>query len=145
VFPALDPATRGLLKSRARIDATAVPRVAAYRTLLRRQVARIFEHCDLLVAPTVPTTAPSVARPRVVLPSGPGSVDAINLRYAGLANLTGIPAISVPVGISREGLPIGLTLHAAWSCEQLVLSAAEVIEKETEQRDGAPVIRGVFA
>jgi Asp-tRNA(Asn)/Glu-tRNA(Gln) amidotransferase A subunit family amidase len=143
VFPTLDPAIRGLLKSRARIDATAVLRVSSYRTLLRRGVARAFAHCDLLVAPTVPTTAPPASRPRAVLPTGSGSVDVINLRYAGLANLTGIPAISVPAGASREGLPIGLTLHSAWSYEQLLLSAAEAVEHETKQRDGAPIIRGV--
>ena len=47
-------------------------------------------------------------------------------------NLTGNPAITVPCGFSREGLPIGLQLvGAAWN-EALVLQAAHAYEQATE-------------
>ncbi|RYF51916.1 MAG: hypothetical protein EOO27_29220, partial [Comamonadaceae bacterium] len=89
-----------------------------------------FAEVDLLVCPTVPTTAPPAHRPRLHLPSGPASVDPTNLRYVGLANLTGIPAISLPVGTSSDGLPIGLSLHARWGGEDLLLSAAQLVESQ---------------
>jgi Asp-tRNA(Asn)/Glu-tRNA(Gln) amidotransferase A subunit family amidase len=88
----------------------------------------VVDDVDLLVCPTVPTTAPSADHPRLRLPSGVESVDTVNLRYLGLANLTGIPAISVPVGMSHDGLPIALSLHAAWAREGLLLAAAESLE-----------------
>ncbi len=55
------------------------------------------------------------------------------MRGAGLANLTGIPAISVPVGLS-EGLPIGLQLQAAWGRDELLLDAAEALERANDRR-----------
>ena len=54
------------------------------------------------------------------------------MRGAGLANLTGIPAISVPVGLSPEGLPMGLQLKAAWGRDELLLDAAEALERANE-------------
>ena len=55
------------------------------------------------------------------------------MRGAGLANLTGIPAISVPVGLS-EGLPIALQLQAAWGQDELLLDAAEALERANGRR-----------
>ena len=56
-----------------------------------------------------------------------------NVRGGALANLTGIPAISVPVG-SSEGLPIGLQLQAAWGRDELLLDAAEALERANGRR-----------
>jgi len=49
--------------------------------------------------------------------------------YAEWFNLLGMPAAAVPVGQSREGLPIGVQIAARPWEEELVLSVAEVIEK----------------
>ena len=51
-----------------------------------------------------------------------------------LANLTGIPAISVPVGLSTDGLPIALQLQAAWGHDGLLLDAAEALERANGRR-----------
>jgi Asp-tRNA(Asn)/Glu-tRNA(Gln) amidotransferase A subunit family amidase len=77
----------------------------------------------------------------VELPSGTHTADAINPRGGGLANLTGIPAVSVPVGFDG-GLPIGLQLQGAWGADALLLDAAEAIERATERRfvDAAPPV-----
>ena len=56
-----------------------------------------------------------------------------NVRGGALANLTGIPAISVPVGTS-EGLPIALQLQAAWGRDELLLDAAEALERANGRR-----------
>ena len=56
------------------------------------------------------------------------------MRGAGLANLTGVPAISVPVGLSADGLPIGLQLQAAWGRDELLLDAAEALERANGRR-----------
>ncbi len=133
VLPRLHPSTRGLIKSRFELSANLVQRVARYRALVRRGLARTFETVDVLAMPTVPTTAPPVERPRVQLPSGPASADASALHYAALANLTGVPAISVPCGRDAEGLPIGICLHARWGEEAALLALAERLERSTER------------
>ena len=57
----------------------------------------------MLAWPTVPAVAPPLEAPLVELPSGTLTADQANVRGGGLANLTGIPAISVPVGCSATG------------------------------------------
>ncbi|HEY2715243.1 MAG TPA: amidase [Solirubrobacterales bacterium] len=140
VFPLLDGGVRGIVKARATLDAGTVQRVLRLRSLLRRRLATLFEDVELLAAPTVPATAPPLARPRVALPSGRTSVDLANLQQVGLANLTGIPAVSVPCGADAEGLPIGLTLHAAWGREELLLDAAESLERVLDDKRGRPAV-----
>jgi aspartyl-tRNA(Asn)/glutamyl-tRNA(Gln) amidotransferase subunit A len=128
--PALHPNITGLLKTRFVVPASTALRVTRLRTLLRRELARIFRSADVLVWPTVPAVAPPIERPVVELPSGRVSADMVNVRQCGLANLTGIPAISIPVGIDG-GLPVGLMLHAPWGREDLLLAVAERFEAAT--------------
>lgn len=129
VLPTLHPTVRGILAAREAVDAGSLQRVLRYRTLLRRRLAELFEQADVLVWPTVPAPAPPLDRPRVTLPSGTVAADLANLRSVGLANLTGIPAITVPCGTTRSGLPVGLMLHARWGREDVLLSAAERLEQ----------------
>jgi Asp-tRNA(Asn)/Glu-tRNA(Gln) amidotransferase A subunit family amidase len=131
--PELSPLGRGLLKYRMLLPAAATVKAAVVRTLMRRRVAAAFDEVDLIAWPTVPAVAPPLQAPLVELPSGTLTADQANVRGAGLANLTGIPAISVPVGLS-EGLPIGLQLQAAWGRDELLLDAAEALERANGRR-----------
>lgn len=54
------------------------------------------------------------------------------LRFACPANLTGLPAISVPCGLSKDGLPIGLQLMGRAFDEATVLRAAYTFETHSE-------------
>jgi aspartyl-tRNA(Asn)/glutamyl-tRNA(Gln) amidotransferase subunit A len=103
------------------------------RTIARRTLASVFADVDVIAWPTVPAVAPPLEAPLVELPSGTLTADAANVRGGALANLTGIPAISVPVG-SSEGLPIGLQLQAAWGRDDLILDAAEALERANGRR-----------
>ena len=125
---------RGLMKYRMLLPAAAVARAHRVRALMRSALARAFAEVDVIAWPTVPAVAPPLEDPRVQLPSGAHSADAVNPRGGGLANLTGTPAISVPVGLGAEGLPIGLQLTAAWGREALLLDAAEALERANDRR-----------
>ncbi|HEX6666063.1 MAG TPA: amidase [Solirubrobacterales bacterium] len=131
--PELSPLGRGLLKYRMLLPAAASIKAHSVRTLMRRRVAAAFAEVDVIAWPTVPAVAPPLAAPLVELPSGTLTADAANVRGAGLANLTGIPSVSVPVGLS-EGLPIGLQLQAAWGEDELLLDAAEALERANGRR-----------
>jgi Asp-tRNA(Asn)/Glu-tRNA(Gln) amidotransferase A subunit family amidase len=100
----------------------------------RLRLAALFEDVDVIAWPTIPATAPPLESPMVELPSGTHTADQANVRGAALANLTGIPAISVPVGIGSGELPIALQLQAAWGRDELLLDAAEALERANGRR-----------
>jgi aspartyl-tRNA(Asn)/glutamyl-tRNA(Gln) amidotransferase subunit A len=131
--PELSPIARGLIKFRMLLPAVASVKAYRVRTLMRQRLAAAFADVDLIAWPTVPAVAPPLEAPLVELPSGTLTADAANVRGAGLANLTGIPSVSVPVGLS-EGLPIALQLQAPWGHDELLLDAAEALERANGRR-----------
>ena len=132
--PELSPIARGTLKYRMMLPAAANVQAQRLRTLMRRRLAALFEEVDVIAWPTVPAPAPPLEAPMVELPSGTSTADQANVRGAALANLTGIPSISMPVGLSDEGLPLALQLQAAWGRDELLLDAAEALERANERR-----------
>jgi Asp-tRNA(Asn)/Glu-tRNA(Gln) amidotransferase A subunit family amidase len=145
--PELSPIARGFLKYRMLLPAAAVMQAGRVRTLLRRRLGALFADVDVLAWPTIPAVAPPLDAPLVELPSGTQTADQANVRGAALANLTGIPAISVPVGLGSGGLPIGLQLQAAWGGDALLLDAAAALERANERRwvEAQPPLAGVEA
>jgi aspartyl-tRNA(Asn)/glutamyl-tRNA(Gln) amidotransferase subunit A len=131
--PELSPIGRGLLKYRLLLPAAAAVKAQHVRALMRHRLAAAFAGADLLAWPTVPAVAPPLEAPLVELPSGTTSADQANVRGAALANLTGTPAISVPVGFDG-GLPIALQLQGAWGRDELLLDAAEALERANGRR-----------
>jgi Asp-tRNA(Asn)/Glu-tRNA(Gln) amidotransferase A subunit family amidase len=131
---------RALLRYRMLIPAVAISKALRVRTVVRRSLAELFEHVDVLAWPTVAAPAPPLDNPTVEVPSGHYPADYVNPRQAGIANLTGVPAISAPVGRTSEGLPIGLQLLAPWGSDELLLDAAEALEGANgrEWVDAAP-------
>ena len=138
--PELSPIARGTLKYRMLLPGAATVQAQRARELMRRRLAALFAGVDAIAWPTVPAPAPPLEAPLVELPSGTLSADQANVRGAALANLTGIPSISVPVGLSSEGLPLALQLQAAWGADALLLDAAEALERANGRRwvDSAP-------
>lgn len=131
--PELSPIARGLLKYRLLLPAGAVVKAHQIRAIARARLATVFADVDVLACPTVPAVAPPLEAPLVELPSGTLTADQANVRGGALANLTGIPAIGVPVGFS-DGLPISLQLQAAWGRDELLLDAAEALERANGRR-----------
>ena len=94
------------------------------RTLIKRDFAEAFEHCDVILTPTAPSAAFAL---------GEKSADPIamylNDVFAVPASLAGLPAMSVPGGLDGQGLPLGLHLIGRELDEQGVLNAALAIEE----------------
>jgi aspartyl-tRNA(Asn)/glutamyl-tRNA(Gln) amidotransferase subunit A len=100
------------------------------RTLLQQDFAAAFRQVDVILAPTVPTTAPEIGKtfePRPPLDLAPR---AINARATVPANLAGVPAASVPCGFA-DGLPVGLQVMGPSFAEGLVLRVARAYERAT--------------
>jgi aspartyl-tRNA(Asn)/glutamyl-tRNA(Gln) amidotransferase subunit A len=103
------------------------------RAVLRREVDAALEHCDALALPTLPIPAPPVGASAVDVAGTRQPVRAMMLRLTQLFNLTGHPAISLPIGDTPAGLPCGLQLvgrkhdtegllATAAACEPAVIS-----------------------
>ena len=79
---------------------------------LKAAMARVFEHYDFLVSPSVPITATAVDAREVRVGEQDIDVRAALLSHTSAWNLTGLPAISLPVGLVRK-MPVGLQVIAA--------------------------------
>jgi len=97
------------------------------RTLLRQDFANAFEKCDAVLTPTAPTPAfkfgEKVDDPLAMY---------LNDIYTVTANLAGIPGISVPCGLSSDGLPIGMQLLGPYWSESLLLQLAHAYQSANE-------------
>ena len=101
------------------------------RAQMRAAVDTALSHCDVLVLPTLPIPPQKIGATTVIVGSHEEPLRPMTLRLTQLFNLTGHPAISLPCGDTREGLPCGLQLvgrrqqtadllQVALSCEAFV-------------------------
>jgi Asp-tRNA(Asn)/Glu-tRNA(Gln) amidotransferase A subunit family amidase len=134
VGPHLSPIGRALGKYNLLLPAAALAGADRVRAQLRRSLARAFEDVDVLAWPTVPAPPPPIEDPRVDLPSGRVPADFGNVRQGGIANLAGVPGISVPCGLTASRLPIALQLLAPWGEDERLLDIAELLEQATDRR-----------
>jgi len=99
------------------------------RALIARDFAAAFEHVDCILAPTAPTAAFAI---------GENTEDPVAMYLNDLftvpPSLAGLPAISVPAGLSDGGLPIGLQIIGRAFDEETVLRVAGVLENAAQFR-----------
>ena len=120
----------GGVEAGARFGAADVGAFHRTRLALVNDVARVFERVDLLLTPTLPTTAFGAAGP---MPSGADGaafaspIHAVAFTYP--FNLTGNPACTVRAGLADDGLPVGLQIVAARGQEHLLLKIARAWER----------------
>lgn len=116
--------------------------VAAQR--LRRRAMfyhmEAFKSVDVIVTPTSPMTAPII--PKSALKFGESNlvVGGDLMRFIVAPNFLGFPAITVPVGFDKEGLPIGLQLIGRPWSEATLLRLASVIEKLCASKSKKPAV-----
>jgi aspartyl-tRNA(Asn)/glutamyl-tRNA(Gln) amidotransferase subunit A len=97
----------------------------------RRRAQALFANVDLLVTPTTPIPAPAIAELKKY-PAALRPAELILLRNTRPFNVWGLPAISVPCGFTKGGLPIGLQIAGPRWREDLVLRLAHAYEQATE-------------
>jgi aspartyl-tRNA(Asn)/glutamyl-tRNA(Gln) amidotransferase subunit A len=115
---------------------TKVPAIAYLEALeLRDQFIAAFhvileqEELDALVVPTTPITATRVGEESVTIQGNSHPTRGLLLRLNRPANLAGVPAISVPCGLTENGLPLGLQFIGAVTDEVLLLELARNFER----------------
>ncbi|MFD4246012.1 amidase [Streptomyces sp. NPDC058525] len=124
------PDVRVLLEAGALVPATDYLRAQRARTLMRDEWSRLLRDVDVIAAPAVPATAARSDQEAFHWPDGATeSVPDAYVRLAAPANITGLPALSVPAGVDARGLPIGLQLIGRPLGEAAVLHVAEAYEQ----------------
>lgn len=93
------------------------------RTLIKNDFDKLFKDFDLIVSPTTPTTAFKLGEKRDPLDMYAADIFTVPV------NIAGIPAISVPCGFDKKGLPIGLQLMGPHFKEEKIIQAAYSLEK----------------
>ncbi len=110
-----------------------ISRHSKVRTLIRRDFDQALEQCDVLVAPTTPTTAFKIGE-KVDDPLQMYLQDIFTLALS----LAGLPGLSLPCGFDAEGLPIGLQIMGGAFDEAAVLRVAHAYEQATEWHKQRP-------
>ncbi|MGO8914256.1 MAG: amidase [Bradyrhizobium sp.] len=105
------------------------------RAHLRAQWRALFKSFDAVICPVMPTPAyphdhsPDQETRRIDI-DGKDHVYADQLAWPGIATLPGLPATAIPIGLSTEGLPIGVQIVGPWLEDRTPLKLAELIERE---------------
>ena len=101
-------------------------RALKVRSLIKRDFDLAFQDFDCIVAPTSPTAAFKI---------GERTQDPLKMYLSDIytisVNLAGIPAISIPCGFTKAGLPVGLQIMAKPFNEELLFRAAHAFEQNT--------------
>ena len=95
------------------------------RALIARDFVEAFKQCDVILTPTAPSDAFAI---------GDNQDDPVAMYLNDVftipASLAGLPALALPIGLSKAGLPLGLHLIGRAFDEETVFKTAEVIERE---------------
>lgn len=126
------PEVRALLEVGETILATDYVDALRVRQLMKQAWQAMFADIDVLLAPSVPAPAVSAEDPFVRWPDGTveAATDAM-VRLSAPANLTGLPAVSVPCGFSSAGLPLGMQIIGRPFDESTILTVARTYELAT--------------
>ncbi|NEW63283.1 Asp-tRNA(Asn)/Glu-tRNA(Gln) amidotransferase subunit GatA [Granulicatella sp. zg-ZJ] len=105
------------------------------RTLIKQDFEHVFEKYDVILGPTTTTTAFGI---------GEHLDDPIAMYMADLltvpVNLAGVPALSMPAGFDKNGLPIGMQLIGRYYDEATLYQVAQAFETETQYYKQKPVL-----
>lgn len=103
------------------------------RTLIKQDFEQLFAQYDVIIGPTTPTTAYKI---------GEKTSDPLTMYLNDICtvpvNLAGIPAISVPCGMTSQGMPVGLQIMGKHFDESTILRVAHAFEQNTEHHKARP-------
>lgn len=105
------------------------------RARLRALWRELFRNFDAVICPVMPTPAyphdhSADQETRRIDIDGKDHVYPDQLAWPGIATLPGLPATAIPVGLSPEGLPVGVQIVGPWLEDRTPLKLAELIERE---------------
>src|SRR5205807_1205298 len=104
-------------------------RALRHRQLLEEEVADLFADIDVLLTPTTAMAAYAAEGPLPMEIDGKDASHSGPVPFTMLANLCWNPAISVPAGVTHEGLPVGLQIMVSRHADEVALRLASILER----------------
>ncbi len=108
------------------------------RARIRNSLNEAFRHVDVIASPTGVLPASRIGQTEFKLGRRRVPVLSVMARITCIANLTGEPAVSVPCGFTKAGLPVGLQIHGRLMSDMQVLRIAHAYEQVTEWTSRTP-------
>lgn len=108
------------------------------RRMIRREWAKVFDGIDALLTPTSPIATPKFGTQTASLPTGEKPLVRAFLDLTLPFNLSGHPALAIPCGVTKSGLPIGMQLVGKPWSEGTLLRIAHQYQQETDWHNRVP-------
>lgn len=99
------------------------------KAIITREIDKALDGVDVLLLPSLSIPAPKIGAAIVDVKNGPEPVRAAMLRCTQPFNLSGHPAISIPCGTTKDGMPIGLQLVGHKNATPALVQAALAVER----------------
>jgi aspartyl-tRNA(Asn)/glutamyl-tRNA(Gln) amidotransferase subunit A len=112
------------------------------RQRIREALGKTYERIDIIASPTTSRGAPLLSDG---LKGNGDDTRHASYNHSNLLrfpSMLGLPACSVPCGINREGMPIGMQLIGGWFTDQTVLNVAFAYQSTTDWHTRRPVLAG---
>lgn len=114
------------------LQATQLAQALSFRAAFTRRIREFLTTVDALLMPTMPFAPVPHGTTSVMLGDVTEPIFDALPRFTGIASMAGMPAISLPAGLSRDGLPIGVQLVGRADGELDLLRIAEIVEEATQ-------------
>jgi aspartyl-tRNA(Asn)/glutamyl-tRNA(Gln) amidotransferase subunit A len=101
------------------------------RRIYCREFSKLWSEVDCIFTPTTPTPAPKIGQMTMKVGSVDEDVRLATTRLMRAINVLGIPALSIPCGFTKAGLPMGLQILGAPRAEDMILRVGAAIEDAT--------------
>ena len=98
------------------------------RRIQSREFFKLFGQVDCIFTPTTPTAAPKIGQTTMKIGTADVDVRLATTRFMRAINILGIPALSIPCGRTKAGLPIGLQILARPQGDDTLLRVGAAIE-----------------
>ena len=120
---------RKMLMQGTEVTAVDYIRAHKFRNELRNEFVKLLQNFDVLVMPTIPLTAPGFDQQTVVIGDKTFPIYQALSRNTIAFDSTGLPAINVPAGLSKDNMPVGVQIVGSPFDEGKVLSLAYAYEE----------------
>lgn len=108
------------------------------RRIVRQEFAAVWRQADCLFTPTTPTAAPRIGQTAIEIDGEVEDVRLASTRLVRAFNVLGLPAVSLPCGFDRRGLPLGLQIAGPPFKEATLLRIAAAVESALGLCDRKP-------
>lgn len=129
-----------LLQQGCLLSATDYVNAQRLRRLMMRAWTKACAEVDCVITPTTPIAAPKIGASTVLVRGAERDLRLATTNLVRAANLLGLPAISIPCGFNREGLPLGLQMTGKPFEEGRILRIAAALEDATDFHSRVPAI-----